>query len=421
MQIYVVQSGDSLWSIAGRFGVDPQQLIGVNQLPNPEQLVVGQAILIPSPDHLHLVQAGESLWSIARRYGKTVKELMEANQLTDTLIHPGQMLTIPEPEKPLKEVNAYLTRFDRSGVEAVQQASPHLTYLSVFEYAVREDGSLAGPDDTAVLQAARAAGVEPLLVLTNTTEGGFSSDLASSILNSEGVQDLLFDNLERVLREKGFRGVNIDFEFIYPEERELYNRFLQRIVERLRPQGYLITSALAPKTSETQQGLLYEAHDYPVHGQLMDFVVLMTYEWGYIAGPPMAVAPIGPVSRVLDYAVSVIPSSKIMMGVPTYGYDWPLPYQPGVTRATTITPQEALIRAVQNRAAIEFDGPSQSPFFYYFAPDGTEHVVWFEDPRSLQAKYDLVKRYNLRGVSLWTLNSTFPQNWPLLADNFRIR
>ena len=109
-------------------------------------------------------------------------------------------------------------------------------------------------------------------------------------------------------------------------------------MNKLHPLGYSVSTALAPKTKADQVGLLYEAHDYPVHGALCDFVVLMTYEWGYAAGPPWAIAPINEVRRVLDYAVTAIPRNKILMGMPTYGRDWKLPFVAGTSIASTISP-----------------------------------------------------------------------------------
>ena len=82
--------------------------------------------------------------------------------------------------------------------------------------------------------------------------------------------------------------------------RQPYNEFLRKATERLHAQGFMVSSALAPKTSATQSGQWYEAHDYRAHGEIVDFVVIMTYEWGYSAGPPLPVSPIDAVERVLN-------------------------------------------------------------------------------------------------------------------------
>lgn len=136
----------------------------------------------------------------------------------------------------------------------------------------------------------------------------------------------------------------------------------------------------------------------------------MTYEWGYTYGPPMAVAPINEVERVLRYAVSAIPSRKILMGMPNYGYDWTLPYRRG-SRANAISNLQAVNLAINNGATIQYDETSQAPFFYYTDENGARHVVWFDDARSLTARLKLVEKYNLGGVSYWTINRLFRTLW----------
>ena len=143
-------------------------------------------------------------------------------------------------------------------------------------------------------------------------------------------------------------------------------------------------------------------------------MLLMTYEWGYTYGPPMAVAPIPQVRAVLDYAVRVIERGKIFLGVPLYGYDWPLPYVRGETRAESISSQYAVELALQNRAEILYDEAAQSPYFYYTARSGVRHVAWFEDARSIDAKLRLISEYGLQGVGYWSLMRAMPQNWTLL-------
>ena len=124
------------------------------------------------------------------------------------------------------------------------------------------------------------------MVITNILEGGsFDSDLAHTILTNQQVQTTLINNVQQTLRSKNYFGLDIDFEYIYPDDREAYNRFVRRVVDTLHPQGYTVTTALAPKTSAGQRGLLYEAHDYAFHGATVDHVILMTYEWGYTYSP----------------------------------------------------------------------------------------------------------------------------------------
>lgn len=142
--------------------------------------------------------------------------------------------------------------------------------------------------------------------------------------------------------------------------------------------------------------------------------------WEYTYGPPMAVAPINKVREVVEYALTKIPSEKIHLGIPNYGYDWTLPFVKGSSKATTIGNIEAIQIAITHGASIQFDEIAQSPYFTYFF-EGLEHEVWFEDVRSLSTKFELVKEYQLRGMSYWQIMQLFRANWLLLDDTFEIR
>ena len=133
----------------------------------------------------------------------------------------------------------------------------------------------------------------------------------------------------------------------------------------------------------------------------------------------MAVSPINKVREVLDFAVSQIPSEKILMGMSNYGYDWTLPYVRGESKARTIGNVEAIQIARANNAVIQFDEVSQAPFFNYTV-DGVQHEVWFEDARSLNARLRLVSEYNLKGVGFWQLMKLFRANFFVLYNLFDI-
>lgn len=417
-RIYTVQPGDTLWRIAQRFGTTFQAIVQANQISDPARITPGMILVIPA--RTHTVQPGESLWQIAQRYGTTVQEIIRINQITNpNLIYAGTVLYIPF-RKPVIEVNAYTINTGETGAREIQEVGQYLTYSSPFAYIMRVDGSLGAIDDTPIIQASYNERVAPMMCITNFTATDPGSRLARTILSSTDIQDRLLTNILNIIREKGYMGLNVDFENVYPEDRELYNQFLQRTVDRLHPQGYFVSTALAPKTSGEQKGLLYEAHDYPAHGRIVDFVILMTYEWGYRKGPPQAISPLNQIRRVLDYAVSVIPRDKIFFGFQIYARDWLLPHIQG-QEAETFSPQEAVRRAIQYGVTIQYDTVAQSPFFRYTDAQGRGHEVWFEDARSAQAKFDTVKEYGLRGISYWVLGYPFPQNWLLLGDNFTIR
>lgn len=423
MKIHVVESGDSIYSIARQYNVSSEKIISDNELSNPNRLVIGQTIVVLNSDISHVVRPGESIYSIALNYDTSINAILAANpQITNPAsIYAGQVITIPANTINFGDIEVNGYAFPNIDMDVLRKTLPSLTYLSIFSYEVRPDGSLNTIPDEPLIAAARSANVAPLMVVTNIEEGGsFNSDIAHTILTDDDVQNTLIDNIVNNLREKNYFGLDIDFEYIYPDDRENYNNFLRKVVNTLRPLGYTITTALAPKTSATQQGLLYEAHDYPVHGALVDHVILMTYEWGYTYGPPMAVAPINEVRRVLNYAVSVIPRNKIFMGIPNYSYNWTLPYRPG-TAARTISNTGAVDLAASVGATIKYSETSQAPFFNYYDSSGTQHEVWFEDARSILAKLTLANEFRVGGLSYWTIGRYFPQNWLVLNSVYNVR
>lgn len=423
MFIHVVKPGESLYSISRIYNMSPTQIAIDNEIRNIDRLVIGQAIVIAKETINHTVTAGESLYQISRRYNVPVSEILRVNpQITDPgTIYLGQVITIPSQIRKdgTIEVNGYA--FPNIDSTVLKKTFPYLTYLSIFSYRVKQDGSLTTINDEALISTAKEANVAPMMVITNIDPGkGFSSDIARAVLTNQDVQNKLIDNILEVLKAKGYYGLDIDFEYVYPEDREAYNNFLRRISTTLHNSGYILTTALAPKISAEQRGVLYEAHDYPAHGRYADHVILMTYEWGYTFGPPMAVAPINEVRKVLNYAVTAIPPKKILMGIPNYGYDWTLPYVRG-TRAQTISNTGAVDLAARVGAIIQYDPKAQTPYFYYYDRDGKQHVVWFEDARSIMAKLMLVQDYNLGGVSYWTIGRYFPQNWLVLQSMYDVR
>jgi len=423
LRIHVVKSGESIYTIAQQYRVSAEKIISDNELANPGQLVVGQTIVIQEGTRSHMVQPGESLYSIARIYRISVEDLLAANPgLTNySILNVGQVINIP----PLTinfgpiEVNGY--SFPNIDMEVLRKTLPYLTYLSIFSHQVKPDGTLTTIPDEPLIQAARATRVAPLMVITNIKEGAsFDSDLAHIILTDTTVQNNLIRNITQILRDKNYYGLDIDFEYIYPNDREAYNDFLRKITSVLRPLGYSITTAIAPKTSADQPGFLYQAHDYPVHGALLDHVIIMTYEWGFTFGPPLAVAPLNEVRKVINYAVTAIPRQKIFMGIPNYGYDWTLPYKAG-TAATVVSNPGAVDLARRVGANIQYDPVAQAPFFRYYTSAGVQHEVWFEDARSIFAKLSLANEYRLGGVSYWTIGRYFPQNWLVLNSVYNVR
>lgn len=370
--IYVVKNNDTIDIISNLTGVPAQTIAYDNQIEYPYALAIGQALYIRSPE-------------------ENLREIY---------------------------VNGYAYPFINR--EVLDETLKYLSYLSVFSYGFTGGGNLIPPplDDTWMINLALGQAVKPILTLTPfDVDGKFNNRLINTLINNSTAVDILISELLETLENKGFGGVDIDFEFILAEDRDTFTGFVAKVSENLNRYGYEVSVALAPKTSADQKGLLYEGKDYGGIGSVANSVLLMTYEWGYKYGPPLAVAPINQVRRVVEYAVTEIPVSKINLGIPNYAYDWPLPFERGVTVAETIGNIQAVNRAVQYGAQIMFDEVAKSPYYTYTL-NGTEHVVWFEDVRSIREKFSLINEFNLRGAGYWEIMRLFRGNWLLLENIF---
>lgn len=424
MDIYTVKAGDSIWKIAKAYGVSPERIITDNAIANPEQLVIGQALLILSPKVVHKVRAGETLADIAQQYQTTALTLVQNNPtlINDPTLNPGRILTISFTDRKIRtiSVNGYAYPDIRRNI--LVHALPYLTTLSIFSYGFTTEGALIPIEDEPLIELAQQFSVAPIMVLSSITEKGtFEGSHANKLFRDEQMQNTLFPRIIETMQKKGYYGLDVDFEYIAAEDREAYLQFLRNIADVLHENGFFLHVDLAPKISASQPGTLYEGHDYQQIGRIADTVLLMTYEWGYTYGPPMAIAPLDKVQEVVQYAVSEIPRSKILLGIPNYAYDWTLPFVKGVSSAKGMGNEAAVLLAANNNASIDFDTVAQSPHFTYWDSKWLEHVVWFEDVRSIRAKLELMTNYQLAGVSYWNVMQPFTQNWLLVNALYQIR
>ncbi len=288
MIIHTVKAGETVSSIAQQYGVPQFVVTALNNLESVPSLVVGQALLILVPLQFHTVDEDETVFSIAQQYGISVNRLYRNNPILrgQPILYPGQTLVIAfETDRTRRiDVNGYAYPYvDRN---LLRSTLPYINYFTPFTYGITESGELVDLDDEELIAIAKEYGVIPLMHLsTLTEEGGFSNQLASLVLNNTEIQNNLVSEVIENMERKGYGGLDIDFEFVFPQDAVLYGEFIGKLRENLNPLGYEVIAALAPKTSDNQRGILYEGHNYRAIGDNADAVLLMTYEWGYTYGP----------------------------------------------------------------------------------------------------------------------------------------
>lgn len=417
MEIITVAQGDTVFSIASRYGLSVEKIISDNGLPPDGALVVGQALVLLFPQNTYSSDFYESVSSVANKEDTSTRKIFQNNYFLAgrNRLNPFEEIVIDYDSFPI--TSGILGGYAYSVIpdNLIRSVISYMTYLMPFTYGFTPEGELLSPDDTELIDIANTYGAKPLMHLSTLTESGvFSNELAHTLLiNPDAIQNIYQNILDNVT-QKGYYGVDVDFEFLFVEDREAYVSFISGLTEIMNQNGFITVVALPPKTSDDQRGLLYEGIDYAGLGEAANYGFLMTYEWGYRFGEPQAVAPINAVRRVVEYALTRIPNNKLLLGISNYGYDWPLPYVMGQTEALSLSTVRALDLARNYGAEIVFDPVAQSPYFNYTDSSGRAHVVWFEDARSYEGKVNLIRQYRLAGGFIWDLLRENPQGFVTL-------
>jgi len=418
MLIHIVSQGETIFSIAQKYGVSAEILAFNNDINFENPLPVGQPLAVVIPTVIHTVLNGQTLESIANFYGVSIYSIWRNNPILNGSddIFPGQTLYIEVERDSIGsfETGGYAYPFiDKT---LLRRTLPYVSAFIPFTYGFRPDGSLVELNDSELLLINSVYASIPVMHLSTLTENdNFSTELAKNIFTDTLARENLYRNVLSNMKAKGYRALDIDFEFLGLENSVTYAEFVNEFRTRLNAEGYGVMTALAPKTSVNQRGVLYEGHNYSLLGNAADALLLMTYEWGYTYGPPLAVSPINEVERVIEFAITQIPSQKLFLGISNYGYDFVLPYVQGKSRANSLSTAQAFALASQYGSQILYDNTAMAPYFRYTDRNGTRHEVWFEDVRSISARLKLLQKYNLKGALYWSLDRQNTQN--LIAIN----
>ncbi|GMA62853.1 glycosyl hydrolase family 18 protein [Alicyclobacillus fastidiosus] len=421
MEIHVVQTGETLFRIAEQYGVSVQSVVQVNQLSSAS-IVPNQSILIPTNRTSYVVMPGDTLLNIAKRYGLSLNTIRTLNpQVSGNAIEIGSILRFPEIVRSSITVLGFLelTGTDQDRINVLSNA-PYNTYIAPFGYGMDQTGAILPANDQIALQSIRQTRTNPAAVFSNWTGEGFNSSAVHAMLSSASMRAQYISEVMNVVTSQGYRAVVIDFENIPPGDSNIFEQFLSELSARLLPSYRRLFVSVMPIRSATDAANpLLRPYDYATLSEHAVHLILMAYNWHWATGEPGPIAAFHNVESTIQYALSVVPRVQVLLGVIRYGYDWVLPYDLNEA-ATVVSAQDAIDIAMQQGSSIFFDTTSMSPSFRYVDQQGAEHIVWFEDVRSIQVKLQLVKKYNLPGIAQWEISQSFPQFNPLIRNNFQI-
>jgi spore germination protein len=425
MDIHVVQQGDSIYSIAEKYGVPVEKIIIDNGLEFSNNLVIGQTIVITYPAQTHIVQQGDTLQSIANTYDVTPMQILRNNPyLSDReYLFVGESLVISYNTTRSITTNGIVYPFIKR--ETLLKTLPSLTYMSVFNYTTIEKGEIVEyQDDTEIIKVAKDYGVIPLMMLTTLTPSGAANiETAYSILLNEEYQEETINNFIEIIKRKGYQGINIIFSYLNEENQLLYQSFVQRIYDRIQSEGFLFFITINFNMQIVETKLQLEQIDYGNLSRLANGLIFVKFKFGFDYGPPDPVTNLTNIRILIDYAATNTSLDKLSIGIQAIGYDWQLPYIPNKSSATSLSIDAVLRLADHVGTTIQFDDVSQTPYFYYnqFTFDYPfQHIVWFIDARTINAVNNLIIEYNLNGAGVWNIMIYNAQLWTIINANFDV-
>lgn len=421
MQIHVVQPGETAESIANLYGLSLERLIIENGIIYPNNLVVGDTLVILYPKITYTVQEGDTLAGIAKAYDVTVMDLLRNNPyLSDReYLTVGETIVIQYSDTKIKKiaVNGYAYPFIENSI--LRKTLPFLTYLNIYSYTTTLDGSLIDINDTEVIQTAKEYGVAPIMLITFPEGENRENDVTHKILTNKEVQDNYVKDVLRILNTKGYYGVNFDIVYIFPEDRQLYLDFMVNFVSVIREQGYKVFNTYGASTFELLTGIAYSELQYANISDYVDFTILLPYELGFSIGIPLSTISFRTVQQFIDIAITLIPPEKLQIGISTIGYIWELPFLECISRGNAISNTAAVELARENNVPIEYDTRTESAYFI-FIQGNDEYFVQFKDARNVNAYIQEVVETGLGGIAVWNIMNFFNELWLIVNSQFEI-
>lgn len=313
----------------------------------------------------------------------------------------------------------YSVGSDRSTQSFLAHAD-RISIVSPQVFSFEPDGSIRGHVDPRVIEKAHAAKVKLIPLVMNP---GFSQPLIHRILTVSDVRTRAIASVAALCRDNHFDGIQFDIENVNIADSAAFTRFVRESANALHAVGCSASAAVVPRTSNTPGPTNYHqwifenwrgVYDYKALAESLDFISYMTYAQHTGGSTPGPVAGFTWMEDALRFVLSTgVPPEKISLGIPSYS-DWWYPSYTEKTgaqvRGRDISFEKVTELIAQYSLKPNWDDREKTAFAIW-SNAGVNELMWIEDARSFAAKLDLVRRYKLRGYSVWVLGTEDPAVW----------
>jgi spore germination protein YaaH len=291
-------------------------------------------------------------------------------------------------------------------------------------YSITESGTVEKGIEPEILQFAEQQAMKIMPLVTNAK---FSSDVAHQFLSNSVAQSNALKTLIDICKKNHFYGIQFDFEMVNIKDRDALTHFYELAANELHKNNLQISFAVAPVVTDKPTTLFLKkiyanwegAYDLKALGNVADFVSIMAYNQHGGPTTPGSTADLPWVDQTIKYALQYIPSNKISIGLPDYSSYW---YTGSIKvnndekvsmQMQPLNYEKATMLAQKNKKKFIWDNEAGS-YYTIFSNNWLNEYLFLENYKSFDAKYSLVKKYHLRGISIFDLGTEDPRIWSVL-------
>jgi len=297
-------------------------------------------------------------------------------------------------------------------------------------YSVDEDGIVWGSVDPRVLELAAKykVGVMPLIV-----NPGFDQAMLHRLLANEEARRRAIASMVELCERHTFIGIQFDFENLHINDRDAFTQFYRETADALHRRGFQLSAAVVHRPDELAGPTGYfkwlfenwrAGYDLAELARSGDFLSVMTYSQHTRRTTPGPNAGVPWVTQVVEYFLKFMPPEKLSLGIPLGSQHWYTAldtvryFANARSWSTNLDYKSALMLVDRFKTKVEWNGEHQVPYAM-FDNGGLFEYIYFEDSRSFKAKYELMKKYKLRGFSAWVLGNEDSAIWDSLTKSSR--
>jgi spore germination protein YaaH len=312
------------------------------------------------------------------------------------------------------------------GEPSVADFIAHADQISIVSPQVltlTRDGTIKGTLDPRVASAARAHHVKLVPLVMNP---GFDQPAIHRVLNDTTARKKALENLGALCAAQHLDGIQFDIENVNVVDRDRFTAFARDAAVIVHKAGCTLSAAVVPRADDDRATSSYHqwiwenwrgAYDYKALADALDFLSYMTYAQHTGNSTPGPVAGYPWMEACLKYALDAgVPPSKISLGLAGYSDWWYPTYDEKAgprMRGSDISYTKGMELLARSHITPNWDDVQKSPWAGW-DEKGVFQYIWLEDARAFAAKLELVKKYGLRGYSVWKLGDEDPKTWEIV-------